>query len=168
VVFLITVGHCGACAFSEFGESQPHRRHFGEDRFVLRRVGQLSQPQAVSSALPVLRTRGHLDPSLRSLNARTGIVFPNDRAPALREAPKPKLRSSVPTQGRLVQSTVWFNPRRKGPTMRHDPEAYRRYAEECQLLAKTMPDEHRRTLLAMAESWMKLAQEAENPKLRSE
>jgi hypothetical protein len=52
--------------------------------------------------------------------------------------------------------------------MRHDPEAYRRYAEECQLLAKTMPDEHRRTLLAMAESWMKLAQEAENPIANSE
>jgi hypothetical protein len=52
--------------------------------------------------------------------------------------------------------------------MRHDPEAYRRYAEECQQLAKTMPDEHRRTLLAMAESWLYLAQEAETPKSRSE
>jgi phytoene/squalene synthetase len=52
--------------------------------------------------------------------------------------------------------------------MRHEPETYRRYAEECQLLAKTMPNEHRRTLLAMAESWMELAQEAENPKSRSE
>jgi hypothetical protein len=50
--------------------------------------------------------------------------------------------------------------------MRHDPDAYRRYAEECQQLAKTMPDEHRRTLLAMAVSWMELAQEAE--KSRSE
>jgi hypothetical protein len=52
--------------------------------------------------------------------------------------------------------------------MRHDPEAYRRYAEECQQLAKTMPDEHRRTLLSMAESWLNLAHEAETLKSRFE
>jgi phytoene/squalene synthetase len=45
--------------------------------------------------------------------------------------------------------------------MRHDPETYRRYAKECQQLAKTMPDEHRPTLLAMAEFWIELAHRAE-------
>jgi hypothetical protein len=45
--------------------------------------------------------------------------------------------------------------------MRHDPETYRRYAEECQQLAKTMPDEHRLVLLDMAKSWIELAQMVE-------
>lgn len=45
--------------------------------------------------------------------------------------------------------------------MRHDPETYRRYAKECQHLAKTMPDEHRVALLEMAELWIELAQRAE-------
>jgi phytoene/squalene synthetase len=48
--------------------------------------------------------------------------------------------------------------------MRHDPDAYRRYAAECHQLAKTMPDEHRLALLAMAETWIELAQEAERSK----
>jgi phytoene/squalene synthetase len=46
--------------------------------------------------------------------------------------------------------------------MRHDPETYRRYAKECQHLAKTMPDEHRPTLLTMAEFWIELAQRADS------
>jgi hypothetical protein len=50
--------------------------------------------------------------------------------------------------------------------MQHDPEAYRRYAEECQQLAKMMSDEHRPTLLAMAKSWIELAQEVERSKSR--
>jgi hypothetical protein len=45
--------------------------------------------------------------------------------------------------------------------MQHDPETYRRYAEECQQLANTMSDEHRLTLLAMAKAWIELAQKAE-------
>jgi phytoene/squalene synthetase len=48
--------------------------------------------------------------------------------------------------------------------MQHDPETYRRYAEECQQLAKTMSDEHRLTLLAIADSWIELAQRAERSK----
>jgi hypothetical protein len=50
--------------------------------------------------------------------------------------------------------------------MHHDPEAYRRYAEECQLLAKMMSDEHRLTLLAMAKDWIELAEQAERSKSR--
>jgi phytoene/squalene synthetase len=48
--------------------------------------------------------------------------------------------------------------------MQHDPETYRRFAEECRQLARTMPDEHRSTLLAMAESWTELARKAERTK----
>jgi hypothetical protein len=43
----------------------------------------------------------------------------------------------------------------------HDPATYRRYADECRRLAKTMPEEHRRTLLEIAAAWTRLAQEAE-------
>jgi hypothetical protein len=43
----------------------------------------------------------------------------------------------------------------------HDPAIYRRYAKECQRLAMTMPEEHRKTLLEIAEAWIKLAQESE-------
>ena len=42
-----------------------------------------------------------------------------------------------------------------------DPATYRRYAEECVRLASIMPEEHRRTLLEIAEAWSKLANEAE-------
>ena len=42
-----------------------------------------------------------------------------------------------------------------------DPATYRRYAEECHRLASIMPDEHRGTLLEIAEAWSKLAEEAE-------
>jgi hypothetical protein len=52
--------------------------------------------------------------------------------------------------------------------MQDDPKTYRRYAEECQKLAKMMPDEHRPTLLAMAESWIELAHKAANSKTRLE
>jgi hypothetical protein len=50
--------------------------------------------------------------------------------------------------------------------MQHDPETYRRYADECQQLAKTMADEHRLILLAMAKSWTELAQIAERSESR--
>jgi phytoene/squalene synthetase len=52
--------------------------------------------------------------------------------------------------------------------MQHDPEAYRRFAEECRQLARTMPDEHRPTLLAMAQSWIELAQTTQRSKTRSD
>ena len=41
-----------------------------------------------------------------------------------------------------------------------EPATYRRYAEECHRLASIMPDEHRGTLLEIAEAWSKLADEA--------
>jgi hypothetical protein len=43
--------------------------------------------------------------------------------------------------------------------MRDDPETYRRYAEECQRLAKTMSEEHGRILVEMAKAWIELAQD---------
>jgi hypothetical protein len=45
-----------------------------------------------------------------------------------------------------------------------DPATYRRYAEECRRLAKTMPEENRRALLKIAEAWIALAQVAEGKK----
>jgi hypothetical protein len=42
-----------------------------------------------------------------------------------------------------------------------NPATYRRYAEECPRLASIMPEEHRRTLLEIAEAWAKLAEESE-------
>ena len=42
-----------------------------------------------------------------------------------------------------------------------EPATYRRYAEECRRLASIMPEEHRRTLLEIAEAWSKLANDAE-------
>jgi hypothetical protein len=47
-----------------------------------------------------------------------------------------------------------------------DPVTYRRYAEESRRIAKTMPEEHRRTLLEIADAWLALAQEAERKKHR--
>jgi hypothetical protein len=46
----------------------------------------------------------------------------------------------------------------------HDPATYRRYARECQRLAKTMAEENRGTLLEIAEAWLALAEEAERKK----
>lgn len=43
-----------------------------------------------------------------------------------------------------------------------DPRTYKRYAEECYRLAKTLPTEYRSTLLEIAEAWIKLAQESES------
>ena len=45
---------------------------------------------------------------------------------------------------------------------------YRRYAEECRRLAEILPPEHRKTMLEIAESWTKLAQEVERPGSRGE
>jgi hypothetical protein len=45
-----------------------------------------------------------------------------------------------------------------------DAATYRRFAEECQRLAMTMPEEHRAVLLEIAEAWIKLEQEAERQK----
>ena len=44
-----------------------------------------------------------------------------------------------------------------------DAQTYRRYAEECRKLARSMP-EHRAKLLDMAEVWLKLARKAERKK----
>ena len=41
-----------------------------------------------------------------------------------------------------------------------DPETYRRYAEDCMKLARTMPA-HREKLTAMAATWKRLAEAAE-------
>jgi len=49
-----------------------------------------------------------------------------------------------------------------------DPATYRRYAEECCRLASIMPEEHRGTLLEIAEAWSKLAEEAERQTPRKE
>jgi hypothetical protein len=40
-----------------------------------------------------------------------------------------------------------------------DPATYRRYAEECRRLAKTMPAENRHVLLEIARAWSDLAEE---------
>jgi len=45
-----------------------------------------------------------------------------------------------------------------------DSEIYRRYALECQRLATTMSEEHRETLLRLAEAWIKAAEEAQRRK----
>lgn len=45
-----------------------------------------------------------------------------------------------------------------------DPATYRRYAEECQRLAKTATEESRRKPLEIADAWLTLAQEAERQK----
>jgi hypothetical protein len=42
-----------------------------------------------------------------------------------------------------------------------DSEIYRLYSQECQRLAKTMPEEHRETLLRLAEAWIKVAEETQ-------
>jgi hypothetical protein len=47
-----------------------------------------------------------------------------------------------------------------------DAETYRRYAEECRKLARSMP-EHRAKLLDMAEVWLELAIKAEGNKGQS-
>ena len=41
-----------------------------------------------------------------------------------------------------------------------DAETYRRYADECMKLARTMP-EHREKLVDMATTWQRLAEAAE-------
>ena len=40
-------------------------------------------------------------------------------------------------------------------------ETFRRYAEECRRLAKSMKSEHKATLREMAEAWDQCAEEAE-------
>ena len=44
-----------------------------------------------------------------------------------------------------------------------DAQTYRRYAEECRKLARSMP-EHRAKLLDMAQVWLELATKAERKK----
>jgi hypothetical protein len=43
-----------------------------------------------------------------------------------------------------------------------EPATYRRYAEDCRRLAKTVSEEHRRMLLEIAEAWIRLAEDAES------
>jgi hypothetical protein len=42
--FFIAIRSGDAVALGEFGQPQPHRRHFGKQSFILRRARQLSQP----------------------------------------------------------------------------------------------------------------------------
>jgi hypothetical protein len=43
-----------------------------------------------------------------------------------------------------------------------DAETYEQYAAECVRIARTMSEEHRKSLLAIAEAWRELAREAEH------
>ena len=49
-----------------------------------------------------------------------------------------------------------------------DPATYRRYAEECRRLAKTMPAENRHVLLEIARAWSDLAEEHQQDDPRSD
>jgi hypothetical protein len=42
-----------------------------------------------------------------------------------------------------------------------ETETYKRYATECERIARTMSGEQRSSLLAIAEAWRELAQDAE-------
>ena len=69
-----------------------------------------------------------------------------------REVPQPKFQPAGSILGRGTGCRTQRN--------------YRHYAEECERLAKTMPDESRRTLLEIAAAWRALAAEAERPAVR--
>ena len=42
-----------------------------------------------------------------------------------------------------------------------DADTYKRCAAECQRIARTMAQDHRGTLMAIADAWLELAREAE-------
>jgi hypothetical protein len=42
-----------------------------------------------------------------------------------------------------------------------DPVQFRKYAEECRRLARTLPPAHQRALLEIADGWIKCAEDAE-------
>jgi hypothetical protein len=50
----------------------------------------------------------------------------------------------------------------------HDPATYRKYADECRRLARTLSEHHRHTLLEIAEAWLRLAEEAERRQPRAQ
>jgi hypothetical protein len=47
-----------------------------------------------------------------------------------------------------------------------DLEKFRKYAEECRRLAKSMKSEHKATLLEIAEAWDQCAEEAERERTK--
>jgi hypothetical protein len=44
----------------------------------------------------------------------------------------------------------------------HTPDEYRRYAEECERIARDGPPENRESLLKIASAWRECADNAEN------
>ena len=46
------------------------------------------------------------------------------------------------------------------------PEKCREYAEECARIAKTLPARERDSMLAMAQAWIRCAEEAEEDRKR--
>jgi hypothetical protein len=42
-----------------------------------------------------------------------------------------------------------------------DTETYKEFANECERIARTMTEEHRKSLLTVAEAWREFAREAE-------
>jgi hypothetical protein len=55
-----------------------------------------------------------------------------------------------------------------GKAFMQDPATYKRYAEECRRMAMTAPEEHRRTLLEIADAWIRVAQDVERKKPAAE
>ena len=49
-----------------------------------------------------------------------------------------------------------------------DIEKFRKYAEECRRLAKSMKPEHKATLLEIAEAWDQCAEEAEGERTKND
>jgi hypothetical protein len=67
------------------------------------------------------------------------------------------LETKVPPSGSHGPGSLGSH---RGAMMR-DAETYLRYATECERIARTMTEEHRKSLLAIAEAWRELAREAE-------
>jgi hypothetical protein len=93
-----------------------------------------------------------MTPTLRHLS-EGGNVLTSEMVPANRNC-EMELRAAA---------AGWVDRQRTSPSgaSMDDPDRYKKYAEECKRLAKTMSLADRKVMLEIAEAWLICAKEAE-------
>jgi hypothetical protein len=136
-------------ALDAFGKLAPLLRHFEQMHSFFRIADELGDASAFERVFPVFFSPRHpMSPKFKGVNGQHHDWFRTNRDAA--------------AGGTLfMNGTFSLRERRTTPWgVMRTREDYRRYAEECERLAKQLPD-HAEALLAMARTWRQLERDSE-------
>jgi hypothetical protein len=137
--------------------------HVEQRSLIVRILGLLRNADRLSCILPVLYNASHIQSprrrnrkiSIGKVNVGSEREVPSRRSPMLESSSD----GTVAVCETLAMRVCGGHPHGQG-TM-HTPEEYRKYAEECERIARGVSPENRRILLNIAHPWRERADDAE-------